>query len=185
MMTCPYLFFLYVFVWHLQVISTSQLLQSCWGSSDCDFSTLWSRNDLEMPYKNMGPTISKHIEKIDTDKSTWSMVSLYHIKQASLPWFVHEISWIKYKMTINPTTTVQIILITRFHFLIDLPRMLFSSKMRRIVLVVIRTKLKSPICHKSPHWATKIKPSNNPIFATTLKHNPQQDTFVSMKSCQC
>ena len=94
-------------------------------------------------------------------------------------------------MTINPTTNVQIILITRFHFLIDLPRMLLSSKMTRIVLVVIRTKLKSQICHKSPAWAMKIKPSNNPIFAITLKHNsttPQQDTFVSIvmqKSCQC
>ena len=104
-------------------------------------------------------------------------------------------------MTINPTINVQIILITRFHFLIDFPRMLLSSKMTRIVLVVIRTKLKSPICHKSPPWAVKIKPSNNPIFTITLKHNstmvdtfaypkisPQQDTFVSIvmqKSCQC
>ena len=106
----------------------SSVKGSCWGSSDCDFSILESKNDLKMPYKNMGPTISKHIGNMTTENPSvdpWlGMLIPDHIKQVFLPVFAHEINWIKYKMNINPTTTVQIILITRFHFLIDLPQKL-------------------------------------------------------------
>ena len=74
-----------------------------------------------MPYKNIGPTISKHMEKNNSENNMDKYSSpcpISHIKQVFLPWCVHEISWIKYKMTINPATNVQIILNTRFHFFV-------------------------------------------------------------------
>ena len=184
----------------------SSVKGSCWGSSDCDFRILESKKDLKMPYKNMGPTISKPIENMTTDNSDLDKPASDqpvpdHIKQVLMV-ALHEISWIKYKMPINPTTTVQIILIARFHFLIDMPQKLLNSKETRVVLVEMRIKLKIPSWRiPVPKFVAFIRPSNNTIFMIPLKHNStmaetfaylnissQHHTFVFIViyiSCQC
>ena len=78
--------------------SYSSVKGKCCGSSDCDFSILESKKDLKMPYKNMGPTISKHIENMTTENSdSYQPISDQpgisdHIKQVFLPVFAHEIN---------------------------------------------------------------------------------------------
>jgi hypothetical protein len=70
--------------------SYSSVKGRCCGSSDCDFSILERRNDLKMPYKNMGTTISKHIETMTMENSDQPIAD--HIKQVFLPLIAQEIS---------------------------------------------------------------------------------------------
>ena len=70
--------------------SYSSVKGKCCGSSDCDFSILESKNDLKMPYKNMGTTISKHIETMTMENSDQPIPD--HIKQVFLPLIAQEIS---------------------------------------------------------------------------------------------